>query len=143
MNDEPGDGCSGCLTLFLVVVVIALVVMAIISVAALVDPFSWMPPVAEIWEDCEEGRGGVDDCDLAARFPGFWGHTVANLAYLVVAVGLLAALASMVSELRAARTDRFKSTEAAERYGDRRRKVAMVAVLTVVVGMLPIVLAST
>jgi hypothetical protein len=76
-NDELG--CGGCIVAILL---IGAVIGAIISVAALIDPFSWMPPVGEIWAECEDDYAtSADECDLAERYPGFWGHVAVNFAY--------------------------------------------------------------
>lgn len=47
-NADSSSG-GGCLALFVVILAIALVVMGIISLAALIDPFNWMPRVGRIW----------------------------------------------------------------------------------------------
>ena len=45
------SGGGGCLAVIAVCVVVALIVMAVISPAALIDPFDWMPTTHEIWDD--------------------------------------------------------------------------------------------
>ncbi len=73
---------GGCIALFVLLMVVALIVMGVISLAALIDPFDWMPTVHRIWDDCS------GDCALAHRFPGFWWHAVANLLYATLAVAV-------------------------------------------------------
>ena len=58
------------------------IVAAAISLAALVDPFDWMPSVLAT------GLTVTAHCELADRFPGFWWHVVANLAYAALAFRL-------------------------------------------------------
>ena len=53
-----------------ILVVISLVISASVSVAALVDPFSWMPPIGVIFGDCSDNLGtAADECDLGTRYP--------------------------------------------------------------------------
>ena len=42
-DQQAGMGCGGCIVL---VLVIGAIVAAAMSIAALIDPFSWMPPIA-------------------------------------------------------------------------------------------------
>lgn len=77
---EQSQG-GGCAALVALTIVLALVLAALVSIAALIDPFSWLPPVAEIWEECQDDWDTTaDECELATRFPGFWAHVIANLA---------------------------------------------------------------
>jgi hypothetical protein len=92
---------GGCLGLFLVLMVIALVAMAVISFAALIDPFDWMPRVGTIWADCS------GDCALAHRFPGFWWHAAANLVYVGAAVAAACAFVAGVADVRGKRVARY------------------------------------
>jgi len=108
-NDNGGCAGLGC-GLFVIAMAIAAVVAAAISLAALVDPFDWMPTAARIWEDCE------GDCELAHRFPGFWWHAVANLVYAGLVAAVAIAFGATVLELREARTHRFASAEARATY---------------------------
>jgi hypothetical protein len=94
---------GGCLGLFVLFIAVGLVVMAIISLAALIDPFDWMPTAHDIWKDCS------GDCALAHRFPGFWWHTVANLLYGGVAVAAAAAFFAAVRDVRRTRVARLDS----------------------------------
>src|SRR4051794_5636689 len=96
------DGLGGCLGCFGVLIVIGVVVGTLISIAAMIDPFAWMPAVGEIWEDCDSGAP-EGACDLANRFPGFWGHAALNLLYAAATVIALVALGGAVKELREAR----------------------------------------
>jgi hypothetical protein len=116
-------------------------VAAVISIAAIVDPFSWLPPVGEIWAHCEEDPDTEPDCDLAERYPGFWEHVIANFAYFVAALALLFWLAVAVANLRDARARRFSDRGAAQSYGDAREVLAAVAVLVALLAALPVIVA--
>jgi hypothetical protein len=110
-GDGDGGGCAGC---FLVVMAIGLVIVVLISTAAIVDPFSWMPAVGEVWAECEDDLGtSADECALEERFPGFWLHAFVNLMYAAVAFTLVVAFAGAVVELRAKRPPRFDGVEEA------------------------------
>ncbi len=115
MSDaQRNEGAGGCLGWVAVAVVLALVVGAVISVAALVDPFSWMPPVGEVWADCDDALAtDRDECALENRFPGFWIHAIVNLVYAAGALGLLLAFLGRVADLREKRVARFSSAAAA------------------------------
>ena len=142
MATDRRDEGSGCVGLVAVVLVIAAIVAGLISIAALVDPFSLMPGVGEIWDDCEDDYDTTqDDCALANRFDGFWLHAAVNLVYVAAAGGLLVRLFSAVSELREARGLRFAGLEAAERYARARRALAWSAGLVGLLAALPIVVA--
>jgi len=142
VNPERGNR-GGCATLIAVVLVVGAVVAAGISLAALVDPFDRMPPVGAIWADCEDARKTArDDCDLAVRFPGFWSHAIANLAYVLAATLLVLALAAAIADLREQRAARFASRKAADTYVATRRTVVVIAGLTAVVAALPIAIAA-
>jgi hypothetical protein len=110
-SGNDGGGCAGLgCGLFLIAMAIAAVVAAAISLAALVDPFDWMPTAGRIWADCE------GDCELAHRFPGFWWHAVANLVYAGVVAAVAVAFGAAVLDLRDARMHRFASAEAHAAY---------------------------
>ena len=139
---QTEDSGSGCVTLILAALVIGVVVSVAISLAALIDPFAWMPPVAEIWEECsDDWRTSVNECNLHTRFPGFWGHAIANFTYALVATGVLVGLARAVGELRQSRSQRFDDQTSAERYGDARAGVLTLAALGALVAGLPIIVA--
>ena len=123
----------------MLILLIALVVAAVISVAALVDPFSWMPPIGEIFGDCPDTAEG--ECDLGKRYPGFWLHVIVNFAYTVVALGLVAAFALAVPEFRTARSGRFRDDAAVEQYVRARQKITLVALLLAVLAASPILAA--
>src|SRR3954467_9988961 len=95
---------GGCVALVIVVVAVALIVMGIISLAPLIDPFDWTPTVHDIWKDCS------GDCALAHRFPGFWWHAAANLLYAAVAVACAGVFLAAVHDVRGKRVPRFDST---------------------------------
>ena len=101
---NASSGSSGCAWLFGMLLLIGAVVAVAISVAAIVDPFNWLPPIGEIWND--------DGGELSQRFPGFWWHVVVNLAYATVAAGALVVFLATVGDLRTTRAARFDSTEA-------------------------------
>src|SRR3954466_2850343 len=94
---------GGCIALFVLLIVVALIVMGVISLAALIDPFDWMPTVHDIWKDCS------GDCALAHRFPGFWWHAAVNLLYAAVAVAVAGAFVVAVRDVRDKRVARFDS----------------------------------
>ena len=136
-----GDG-GGCLGWVAVAVVLALVVAALISVAALVDPFSWMPAVAEIWGDCDDDYAtDRDECALANRFPGFWLHAIVNLVYAAVALVFVLAFLASVAELREKRLARFSSAAAAAEYRSGVDETIGGGIALAVVALVPIVVA--
>ena len=137
-DQQGGGGCGGCLVLLLV---IGAIVAAAMSLAALVDPFSWMPPIDEMFADCPPAAEVGGSCDLEDRYPGFWLHVLVNVAYSAAAVGLLAALVPAVAELRKARFARFDGGSALERYRAARERLALVAGGTAALAALPLVVA--
>jgi hypothetical protein len=132
-NGTQGGG--GCLALFLLILVIGAIVAAVISLAALIDPFNWMPPVGEIWEDC------VGDCALAHRFPGFWWHAAANLVYAAAAAVGACAFVVTVGELREKRVARYDSAEDADAFAAARTEFLGAGVILAALALLPIVVA--
>ncbi len=137
-SDEPGAGwgCGGCLgALF----VIGAVVATVISIAALIDPFSWMPPLGEIWAECDDDYAtSVDECDLEERYPGFWGHAVVNFAWAAASVGSLTWAASAALRLREARAERFSRPDAVESYERARENLALASCACAGLAALPI-----
>ena len=110
-SSDDTAGCVGCLA---IVIVIAVVVAGLISIAALVDPFSWMPPVDEVWAECDDDLGtDRDDCALENRFPGFWLHAVVNLVYAAATLVSSLVFSGSVVDLRQKRVGRFSSAVAA------------------------------
>ena len=107
---SSSSGGGGCGALIAVVIVIGAIVAAAISVAAIVDPFGWMPPLDVLWADC------TGDCALAYRFPGFWWHVAANLVYTAFALFVLFGFGSTVSALRTARPARYDSPAAMQAF---------------------------
>lgn len=144
MSDERDESeGGGCAALVAILLVFAVVVGTVISIAALVDPFSWLPPVGEIWEDChDDWETTEDECDLAVRFPGFWLHVIVSFAYAVAAAVLLLWVAGAVAELRRTRAQRFSGEQAVQRYDQARQTLALVAGLTALLAVLPIMVAS-
>lgn len=142
-EQSQGDGCgSGCAAAFGAMLVLGALIAALISITALIDPFAWMPPVGEIWEDCsDDWDTEVNECDLHQRFPGFWVHAIVNFAYILAAALTLFALGGAVSELRASRPARFDGEAAAERYREAREGVAGLAVLGGLLAAVPIIVA--
>ena len=137
-KDDP-DGCLGWLG---VAIVLALVAAALISVAALVDPFSWMPPVGEIWADCDDDHATErDECALANRFPGFWIHALVNLVYAAVALGLVLVFLGSVAGLREKRVARFSSAAAAAEHRSVVDQAIGCGVALAALALLPIVVA--
>ena len=106
---------GGCLAFLAIVIALALIVMAIISLSALFDPFDWMPTVHQVWQDCEGDRA------LAHRFPGFWWHAIANLLYGTVAVAAAILFGARVIDLRQARFARYEGVAAERAYRGARR----------------------
>jgi hypothetical protein len=134
------EGNSGCGTIIVIFVVIALVVAGVISVAALVDPFSWLPPLGEIFGDCSDNpETAADECDLGTRYPGFWRHVIINFVYALVTLALLVAFALALPEFREARSGRFESDTAVERYRQARQTVALVGALLAGMAALPLI----
>ena len=137
------EDASGCAVLFVGLLIIAAVVAAVISLAAIVDPFSWMPPVGEVWEDCSDDYDTeTDECALANRFPGFWWHAAVNLLYMVVVGILVVLLVAAVADFREARAARFDGPEAAGRYAAARPALALLVLLMSACGMVPILVAA-
>ena len=126
MDNNSGWGC------FFVLLAIGIAVAALISLAALIDPFDWMPSVAQIWHRCE------GDCDLSHRFPDFWGRALANLAYVTVSACVLLGLGVKVAEMREVRRKLFTVAGAAARLRQERRAVAGLAASAGVLGALPL-----
>ena len=137
-GQQAGMGCGGCIAL---VIVLGVVVAAAMSIAALVDPFSWMPPIGDVFADCPPAVEVDGSCDLQDRYPGFWLHVLVNLAYSAAAVGLLVAMVPAVVELRNARVARFGGDAAVERYRAARERLGAIAVPTAALGLLPLVVA--
>src|SRR4051794_9389489 len=136
-----GDGTGkqrtggGCLALFVLALVLAAIVAGVISLAALIDPFNWMPRVGEIWADCE------GDCALAHRFPGFWWHAAANLVYAAVAATIACVFLAAVAQLRQTRVARYDSAAAADAYAGAHTGCVGAGVLLGGLALLPIVVA--
>ncbi len=138
-GDDSG-GCGACLGALLL---LGIIVGTAISIAALVDPFSWMPSLGEIWSDCDDDwRTEADECDPATRFPGFWVHVVVNLVWASVALaGVLASLA-VALEMRRHRPTRFDDESGAERYEQTRALMAACVAGALAIAVLPIAVAA-
>src|SRR4051794_24885561 len=106
-SSSSGGGCGG---LIAVLLVVGAIVAAAISLAAIVDPFGWMPSLDVMWADCD------GDCALAHRFPGFWWHVVVNLAYTAFSLFVLFRFGSTVAALRKARLARYDSAAAMQAF---------------------------
>ena len=137
-EQQAGMGCGGCIVL---VLVIGAIVAAAMSIAALIDPFSWMPPIGDVFADCPPAVEVNGSCELEDRYPGFWLHVLVNLAYSAAAVALLIALVPAVGELRDARVARFDGDAAVERYRAARERLRQIAVPTAALALLPLVVA--
>jgi hypothetical protein len=109
---------GGCAALIAVALVIGAIVAAAMSLAAVVDPFNWMPSVSELWADCD------GDCELAHRFPGFWWHVVANLAFAAGALAATVWFGATVVDLREARAARYDSAHAMDDFRKTRSACA-------------------
>ncbi len=143
MSDPRGDddaaGCAGCA---IGVFLLGLLVAAVVSLAALVDPFSWLPPVGEVWAECDDDFGtDRNECALENRFPGFWLHAVLNLLYATVALGLGVGFAASVADLREKRAARFSSAAAAVEHRGARDLCAGCGAVLAAVALLPIAVA--
>jgi hypothetical protein len=106
-GSSSGGGCG---TLIAFALLVAGIVAAAISLAALLDPFDWMPSVHTIWADCD------GECALAHRFPGFWWHVIANLAYAAVAVAVTIRFLATVLDVRKTRVTRYADAAAMDAY---------------------------
>jgi hypothetical protein len=136
---SEASGCAGCL---LALLVLGAVVFALISLAALVDPFSWIPTVGDVWADCEDDPAtDRADCDLAARFPGFWWHAAVNLVYVAGAGALAVAFLGAVTDLREKRSARFSSSAGMTAYSDARGLAVGCGTALALIALLPIVVA--
>lgn len=135
---DPDAGCGGCLA---VLFVIGASVAAAMALAALVDPFSWMPPIDDVFADCPPAPEVNGSCDLSDRYPGFWLHVIVNLAYAVTAPVLLGLTVWAVVLLRSARAARFEDAAALERYRAARNELALFGGATAVLAVLPVLLA--
>jgi hypothetical protein len=122
---------------------IALVVGIVISVAALVDPFSWLPSLHAIFgSDCHDNYSTkVDECDLARRYPGFWPHVLVNFGFAVVALVLVVLLWRATANLRRARAARFGGTTQVEAYRTARADFALAVIALTALGLVPILVA--
>jgi hypothetical protein len=135
-SGNDGGGCAGLgCGLFLIAMAIAAVVAAAISLAALVDPFDWMPTAGRIWADCE------GDCELAHRFPGFWWHALANLAYIAATAPAAFAFGAFVLDLRDRRAARFESADAAAAFVDAGGAVMVSGAVLAALAALPLIVA--
>jgi hypothetical protein len=122
-----------------VVLVIGVVVATVISVSAVIDPFSWMPPIGEVWADCTDDYAtSADECDLESRYPGFWVHALANFAWAVASVVSLGWLGRTVMEVREARPRRFIGPGAVERFEEARSTLAAAGCLCATLAGLPL-----
>lgn len=126
--------------LFAVVMVICAVLAAVMSVAALVDPFAWMPSANELWSDCQESDvARFGSCDWSDRFPDIWWHAGLNLLYAIAALIALAGLAGGVKRLREVRPQRFGSASAWALYAETKETVVGATIFAAVLAALPII----
>ncbi len=137
-SGQGQDGGGGCAALFAGLLVIAAIVAGLVSLAALIDPFSWMPTAAELWEDCQDDWDTErDECAWNNRFPGIWVHAIVNLLYVGAAACLLLWVVAAVRDLREARAERFSDVAGHERYISARQAVTAAAVWTGLIAALP------
>jgi hypothetical protein len=142
MSDaQAQDGGGGCLALSAVLLAIGAAVAALLSIAALIDPFSWMPSVGELWEDCPAEYDDPDQCDWSVRFPGLWGHAFVNLLYVTAAAAALVWVAAAVSHLREARPQRFSDDAQAERYDSALHELSVASACTALIAAVPVIAA--
>lgn len=141
MSDAQAQDGGGCLALFAVMLAIGAAVAALLSVAALIDPFSWMPTVGELWEDCPAAYDDPDQCDWSERFPGLWGRAFVNLLYVTAAAAALVWVASAVNNLREARPQRFSDDAQAERYDGARHELSAASACAALVAAVPVIAA--
>jgi len=101
-----------------------------------------MPPVGEIWADCDDDYAtDRDECALENRFPGFWIHALVNLVYAAVALGLVLMFLGSVADLREKRVARFSSAAAAAEHHSVADQAIGCGVALAAVALLPIVVA--
>lgn len=138
-RQSDGFGCA----LFVFLLVVGAVIAAAVSLAAVADPFAWMPPLADVWADCDDDYGtDVDECALSKRYDGFWWHTAVNLGYTVITALFLLGFALAVAEFREARRERFADATAEERYADAIDELVGATVLIAIFAAIPIVVTS-
>lgn len=138
-TDSAPSGGWGCLGL---VVLVGALVAGLISLAAVIDPFSWMPPVGDVWADCRDDIDTArDDCDLAVRFPGFWWHAAVNGAWAVAAIGAAGVAVLRAEELRRLRATRFDGPDAHAAWARARDGMRLACGGLVLLGTVPLVVA--
>jgi Na+(H+)/acetate symporter ActP len=142
MRESKDSGC-GCGAIFGAFLLLAIVVGTVISLAAVVDPFSQLPTPAAIWSACNDAAGSGSGCTLADRFPGFWGHVGVSLAYTLVTAVAFVLLVATAAGLREAAGGRFDDAEAAARYVESRGAFLVAAAGVAALGLLAIVVALT
>ena len=141
-SQESSGAGGGCAAAFVAILVLGAIVAALVSLAALIDPFDWMPTAGEMWEDCEDDWDtDGDECAWNNRFPGIWVHSVVNLVYVGAAAGLLLWVVTAVGELRGARAERLSDAGTLEHYVVARQSLATASVWTGLVAVLPSVVA--
>jgi len=126
---------GGCVALVVLAIVAGLIAMGVISLAALIDPFDWMPTVHRIWDDCS------GDCALAHRFPGFWWHAVANLLYAALSVTVAGVFLVAVRDVRDKRIARFDSAGDAAAFSAAHEQCVGAGVALGGLALLPILVA--
>ena len=122
--------------MLLLILAIGLAVMAVVSLAAIVDPFSWLPTPDAIWGDCH-----ARNCTLEHRFPGFWWHVAANLAWAGAATATLVASYVTAGELRTTRTARFAGPAEFTAYRAAQRSFATAIAPGFALAALPVIVA--
>lgn len=141
-GNNDADGCAGCLGFLAVAFVIALIIGAVISIAALVDPFSWLPSVTEVWEDPDsDGDYGFEEAAFKERYPDFGWRVVANVAWTLVAAIALIGFGAAVADFREQQRKRYESEQAAAEYRKRRGALAGAACAVAAMAALPLLIA--
>lgn len=133
----------GCWGWFGIVLLVGLVVMALISLAAVVDPFDWLPTASAVWAGCQDDPGiPGSQCALAHRFPGFWEHAIVNLMYDLAAGGAVIALVMSAVDYRTKRATRFDSAVDFSGWREVRDRLRLSTVAVAVLAAVPLIVAA-
>lgn len=135
------EGCGGCAALLGVALVVSAVVAAVMSVASVVDPFSLLPPVGDVWAECpaEVPAAAGGSCDLTDRYPGYAWRVIVSFAWALAAVGALGWLAVATGDVRDARERCYDRADGPRASASAREGLALAATLTALLGGAPLV----
>ena len=132
-------GCVGC---FVLLMIVGAVIAALVSLAALVDPFDWLPPVADVWADCDDDYStDRDECAFEQRYPGFWWHALGNLLYAAAAATSVWVTGAAAADHRQSRLTRYSTYEAMQAYRTKVDTLTGCAAVTAALAALPIAVA--